>query len=100
MPFTDDQYFYSAEEIEVLLLAGPTHYIDHLDRVSDVERAFRWLTLEYPTGARLIRAVLAGWTLPELATKLEVTPERVDAELVKSYERMATWLNQERKHLT
>jgi len=93
----DDQYVYTPDEVEVLLLSGASQHLDHLDRLSDVERAFRWLRLEYPTGYQLVRAIIMGWTHQELAVKCKATPERIDHELVLCYQRMAVWLNAEHK---
>lgn len=93
MPYLDDQYHYTAEEVETILFADPDSSFDAIDHRTDVLRAFDWLCLEFPTWARLVKAILAGYTLAELAEKRQTSPEFIDAELLCAYGHMARWLN-------
>lgn len=91
--FWNDEFQYTPQLVEEVLLNGPSHHLDQAELYADVERAFDWFRLEYPTMAELVQASVNGYEFAEIATWKRQAVTAIEDQLRTAYTIMAAWLN-------
>lgn len=93
MPVFDD-FEYTPQLVEEVLLNGSSHHLDQVDLQADAERALDWFKLEYPTMAAMVEAHVCGYDFVEIATWQQLSVAVVEEQLRHAYTIMAIWLNE------